>query len=51
MGADTALNLYESLNLGYGRLVLGNGATIGRALGKDITGSIRPLGSLYYTSL
>jgi len=41
------LNLYESMNLGVGVLVFGDKAILARAAGKDVVGSIRPLGRLY----
>jgi len=51
MGADTTLNLYESLDLGDGMLVLGDGVVIGKGIGKDLIGSIRPLGTLAYMTI
>ena len=45
--ADARFYLYESINLGVGMLVLGNGSTLGCAIGKDVTGSIFPQGTVY----
>jgi len=51
MYANTQLNVYQNFNLGSGSLLLGNNAVIGRAIGKDITGSLRPQGVLLYTNI
>jgi len=51
MGVGTTLNLYQSIDLGGGVLTLDNNTIIGRALGKNITGSIRPLGILTYSNI
>ncbi len=48
---STKLNLYQNLSLAPGYLTIGNKATIGRAVGKTMTGSIRPLGKYFNTSL
>jgi len=47
MHDGTRLNLYESISLGHGILTLGNGMTLGKARGKDVTGSKVPLGTVY----
>ena len=49
--ANTQLNVYQNLNLDSGSVLLGDNAVLGRALGKDITGSIRPQGTLLYTNI
>jgi len=51
MNERTRLNLYENLHLGNGALLSMNNAIIGKALGKDITGSLRPQGLLLYTNI
>jgi len=51
MYSSAQLNVYQNLNLGNGSLFLGDNAIIGRAIGKDITGSLRPQGTLLYTNV
>ncbi|MFC1841522.1 hypothetical protein ACFLYA_00455 [Candidatus Dependentiae bacterium] len=51
MYENTRLNLYQNLDLGVGSLLSGDNVVIGRATGKDITGSIRPQGLLLYTNI
>jgi len=51
MHSETVLNLYQSLKLGAGAIIFDNRTTLGKALGKDIIGSIKPYGKLFYTSI
>jgi len=45
------LNVYENLHLGNGNIVFGNNAIFGKALGKDIVGSLNPQGLLLYANI
>jgi len=51
MAPVTSIKLYETLDLGIGFLVLGDSTIIGRATGKDLIGSVNPLGTYFYISL
>jgi len=51
MYPNTTLNVYQNLDLGRGSLLLEDNAFIGRALGENLTGSIRPQGALTYVNI
>lgn len=49
--ADTHLNLYKTLDLDNGYLVIGNEAVISCAAGASIVGALQPLGTYYHAGL
>lgn len=49
--AGTRLRLFESMNFDVGSLKIGNGVFIGKDIGKEIVGSILPLGTVYYVGI
>ena len=51
IGASSTLNLYESMDLGAGKLVLGDRAIVAFASQKTLTGSIQPLGKHFEASI
>lgn len=51
LNTGSRLNLYESLDVNPGSVIFGDATILGRVPGKDLFGSIVPLGSLFFVEL